>query len=127
MELTILTMEEPVFSGEVDNFQLPGALGLMGVLNNHAPIVSKIDPGLIKIKTQENIKSFFISGGFFECFSNKAVVLADACESPESIDKTRAKKAAQRAKARLSNPKNIDILRAQRALSRAFFRLKACQ
>jgi F-type H+-transporting ATPase subunit epsilon len=127
MELTILTTEKSIFSGEVESVQLPGSLGLMGVLNRHAPIISGIEPGIIKIKSQGHIDSYFISGGFFECYLNKAILFADAFESPEYINKTRAEKAAIRAKERLFKRRNIDVPRAQRALARALARLKACK
>jgi F-type H+-transporting ATPase subunit epsilon len=81
----------------------------------------------MKIKSQGKIDSYFISGGFFECYLNKAILFADAFESPKYINKTRAEKAARRAKERLIKSKNIDIPRAQRALARALARIKVCQ
>jgi F-type H+-transporting ATPase subunit epsilon len=127
MHLTILTPEKTVFEGEADSLQLPGSLGLMGVLNRHAPILSGMLPGVCKFLFAGATQRFFVSGGFFEFNANKAVILADAVEEPGEIDLERAKSAADRARGRLKKKKDIDVQRAQRALFRALARQKAAR
>jgi len=67
----------------------------------------------------------FVSGGFTEVSSNKVTVLAEVAEKPEDIDVERARKAQERAKARLDKAQeNIDFARAQAALQRSIMRMK---
>jgi F-type H+-transporting ATPase subunit epsilon len=78
MTLEILTPEKKLFSGEVYGIQLPGISGLFEVLDRHAPIVSALKEGKIKIlKDKANTESFSIQGGFVEVLNNKATVLVE--------------------------------------------------
>jgi len=78
MLLEIVTPEKKMFSGEVDLIQLPGIDGSFEILKNHAPIISTLDRGLIKIKTSEGQEEFFeVDGGVVECKKNTVTVLAD--------------------------------------------------
>lgn len=78
MHLEIVTPEKKIFSGEVDLIQLPGIEGSFEILKNHAPIISTLDRGLIKIKTSEGQEELFeVDGGVVECKKNKVTVLAD--------------------------------------------------
>lgn len=85
MILEILTPEKKLYSGEVYGVQLPGLDGLFEVLDNHAPMVSALAKGTIKIVPKkdgiariENKGTFTISGGFAEVLNNKVVVLAES-------------------------------------------------
>ena len=78
MQLDILTPDEKVFSGEVTSVNLPGTQGYFEVLTNHAPIISTLERGVIKIRknnTEENIE---VDGGIVEVLNNKVIVLAEA-------------------------------------------------
>lgn len=78
MILEILTPEKKIFSGEVYGVQLPGIDGLFEVLNNHAPIVSALKEGRLKIlKDKVAAESYTIQGGFVEVLNNKAMVLVE--------------------------------------------------
>jgi len=91
MHLEIVTPEQILMSQEVDAVTLPGNTGEFQILNHHAPIVSNLDKGLIKLDKTVNIKekakSFFketndkltfgIKGGVVECKDNKVIVLVD--------------------------------------------------
>ena len=81
MTLEILTPEKKVFSGEVYGVQLPGIDGSFEVLDKHAPLVSALKSGKLKIlKDKSNTESFAIQGGFVEVLSNKATVLVEGAE-----------------------------------------------
>jgi F-type H+-transporting ATPase subunit epsilon len=125
MQIKILTPEKTVFNGSAESLQLPGSLGLMGVLNNHAPILSVMTPGIIKFKSEEKNYIYCVSYGFFEFITNKALILADAIEKPEEIDGERVINAIKKAKQQLKDKRDIDVERAQRALFRALNRKKA--
>jgi F-type H+-transporting ATPase subunit epsilon len=78
MTLEILTPEQAVFSGEVYGVQLPGISGLFEVLDKHAPLVSALKAGNLKIlKDKSNSVSYNIQGGFVEVLNNKTTVLVE--------------------------------------------------
>lgn len=79
MQLEIVTPDQKIFEGEVRHVQLPGKEGLFGILDNHAPIVSTLVKGKIKVEaTDGDIQNFEISGGVVEMNNNKMVVLAES-------------------------------------------------
>lgn len=78
MTLEILTPERKIFSGDVYGVQLPGITGLFEVLDKHAPLVSALKEGKMKIlKDKNNHSSYNIQGGFVEVLNNKATVLVE--------------------------------------------------
>ena len=78
MTLEILTPEKKIFSGEVYGVQLPGIDGSFEVLDKHAPLVSALKSGTLKIlKDKSNTELFTIQSGFVEVLNNKATVLAE--------------------------------------------------
>lgn len=82
MTLDIITPGKNIYSNEVTLVQLPGTKGSFEILKNHAPIVSTLEKGRIKVIDNKNKKIYFqITGGVVECRSNNIVVLADSCES----------------------------------------------
>ncbi len=82
MYLEILTPEKDVFKGEVDGVQFPGSadLGSFEVLNNHAPLVSALVPGILKITHSDGDLFIQIKGGFVEVLNNKVAVLVEGAE-----------------------------------------------
>ncbi len=77
MHLDILTPDKKLFSGEVSSVLVPGAAGQFQVLNNHAPIISTLIKGKVKIKTAEGEKIFDVTSGVIEVLKNKIVVLVE--------------------------------------------------
>jgi len=77
MTLDILTPEKKLYSGEASLVQLPGVDGSFEILNNHAPIISALGNGKVKVKSANGDKTFAISGGFVECLNNKVIVCAE--------------------------------------------------
>ena len=79
MHLEILTPEKKIYEGEVDMVQVPGSeeKGSFAILNNHAPIISSLMPGRLKIKNGSEEKEFIIKGGFVEALNNKVSVLVE--------------------------------------------------
>lgn len=84
MQLDILTPEKKIYSGEVNAVQLPGAKGSFEVLKNHAPIISSLIKGKIRIKGDfpegKKVDFFPINSGFVEVLNNKVVVLVEGVE-----------------------------------------------
>lgn len=79
MIVEILTPEKSLFTGEAKLLQLPGADGSFEIMNNHAPLISTLSEGKIKVVEANGNKVFFdILGGMVEMSSNKITVLAEA-------------------------------------------------
>lgn len=124
--LEIITPSKPIFSGTVVSVTVPGSLGNFQVLYNHAPIMSSLEIGKVKIEFSNGEEKLFITGGgTIEVLNNRVTILAESFESKEDIDLARAERALQRAKGRLAmgNKANIDIARAQASLNRALNRI----
>jgi len=78
MHLEIITPDTTIFSGETDLVQLPGIDGLFEILNNHAPLISVLGKGKIKIEDKEKNRQFFqIKGGVVEVLKNNILILAE--------------------------------------------------
>ena len=85
MNLEILTPEKKLYSGEVYGVQMPGVSGLFEVLDKHAPLISALKPGRVKVLKDKNnhIANFDIKGGFVEVLNNKVTVLVEGAEPVE--------------------------------------------
>jgi len=122
--LEIVTPDRALLSEEVVSIIAPGVEGYLGVLANHAPLVTELNVGVLRIRypddTEENVA---VSGGFMKVANNRVLVLADAAERPQDIDIQRAKEALIRARQRLQDP-TMDRERARAALERAINRLR---
>jgi len=77
MQLEIITPEEDIYQGEVELINLPGSDGSFGLLDGHAPLVSTLKEGEIKIVENGNEKIFPVKGGVIEVNNNKVIVLAE--------------------------------------------------
>lgn len=81
-ELSILTPEKTVFEGTVEYVEVPGSEGYLGVLANHAPLVTGMQEGTLTVRTLDGRDTHYrVNGGFFEVSKNRATVLADAVEA----------------------------------------------
>jgi len=129
IELKIVTPERTLFSGEVETFTAPGEIGPFQVLFNHAAIVSKLKPGLLKFtKAGGGEEHFYVSGGFVELHSNIGTVLADSAEPSNEINIREAEDEIARLRQRYSDHEpgfTPDIY--HDALDAAMARLKVAQ
>lgn len=125
-QLDIVTPKRIVFSAKVESFSAPGVVGGFQVLHSHAPFLSTIKIGQVKMRDADGKEvRYATSGGFVEVRGNKVVLLAETAERADEIDAERAKAAKARAQQRLSDKRSdIDIERARIALQRALNRLR---
>ena len=125
-KLEIISPRKVVFSGDVMSFSAPGVVGAFQVLYNHAPMISAINIGEVKLRNLQGAeKKYATSGGFVEVFKNQVTLLAETVESQEDIDRARAESARDRASKRLAERQpDIDLERARAALARALNRLR---
>jgi F-type H+-transporting ATPase subunit epsilon len=125
-QLDIVTPRKIVFSDMVMSVSAPGELGGFQVLIGHAPLLSSLVIGEIKI-TDKNGKTerYATTGGFFEVRDNKVILLAETAEKTSEIDINRAEASQKRAKDRLHKRETgTDLDRAEAALRRALNRLR---
>ncbi len=124
--LEVVTPQERVYNQDIRFMVLPGTEGELGILPEHAPLVSALKTGLIRVQHEGNTIKIAVSGGFAEVRNSKVTVLANAAEREDKIDVKRAQAAKERAEQRLvARDPDIDIDRAEAALKRALNRLKA--
>ena len=128
LSLEIVTAERLVYSEDVDVVVAPGIEGQLGILPQHAPLMTMLQPGELMVKQDGEEHSIFISGGFLEVQGDKVTVLADTAERAEEIDIARAEEAKLRAEQRMDVPfTEADHARVQAAMLRSLMRLKVAE
>ena len=128
LKLDIVTAEGVVYSNEVDVVVAPGIEGQLGILPHHAPLMTTLQPGELRVRKSGEEFSLAISGGFLEVRPDRVIILADAAERAEEIDIARAEEAKRRAEDRLRQPTpEVDMAEAETALHRALARLEVVE
>ena len=128
IKLDIVTPEEITYSEDIEVMEAPAIDGQIGILPRHAPLVTALKIGVLRVV--ENGEELFISisEGFMEVKPEHINVVVRTAELPEEIDVERAQSAKERAEERLeSDDEKIDKTRAQAALQRAMARLSAVE
>ena len=77
MNVEIITPDKSLFNGEATEVSLPGIDGSLGILDRHAPLISALKMGVVKVKTGNGEESFSIKGGVAEVLNNKLIILAE--------------------------------------------------
>jgi len=125
LTLEVVTPTRHVVAETVDEVVVPGSDGYFGVLPGHAAFLTTLGTGEVIYRIDADEYYLAVSGGFAEVRNDKVIVLADAAERPEEIDRGRATRAKERAERRLfgdSSEEAIDYARATAALDRALAR-----
>jgi F-type H+-transporting ATPase subunit epsilon len=125
-KLQIITPNKIVFQDEATSVSAPGTVGGFQILHNHAPFISTIEIGELKVKDKNGKDALYAtSGGFVEVKENTVVVLAETVESVAEIDLQRAKASNERATKRLhTKDPEIDLDRARLSMLRSLNRLR---
>jgi F-type H+-transporting ATPase subunit epsilon len=126
----IVSQDRTVFEGDVDIVVLPGTDGEMGVLPHHAPLLTTLKYGVIKVRSQGQEEVFTVAGGVAEIQPTIVTVLADAAENVAEIDVARAEAARKHAEEALAQvkPEDADTYMAiEAALRRSNLRLDAAR
>lgn len=126
LHLEIVTSERTVFSGDADMVTVPGAGGVMGVLPHHAPVLSTLRAGELRVKVGQETHEFAISGGFVDIHDNSVIILADSAERADEIDEARAEAAMSRAADLLKNPpqNKEELMSIENSMRRSQVRLR---
>jgi F-type H+-transporting ATPase subunit epsilon len=129
IRLEIVTPEQVIYSDEVDAVVVPGVDGQLGILPHHAPLITMLQPGELRVRKGGKEIYVAIFGGFLEVRPDRVIVLADAAERAEEIDVGRAEEARRRAEQALANRKVSEVGRAQAeaVLRRSLVQLKVAE
>ena len=129
LHVEIVTGERVILTeDDVDMVLVPGGAGMLGILPQHAPLVTTLSLGELRLKKGGTEQSILVFGGFMEVSNNKVLVLADTAERVEELDLARAEDARKRAEVSIaSRQSTMDLEAAQASLRRANLRLRVGQ
>lgn len=126
----IVSQDRMVYEGDADIVIVPGVQGEMGILPHHAPLLSTMNFGILKVRYQGQEELFTVAGGVIEVQPDLITVLADVAENVREIDVSRAEMAKQRAEQMLREgpPRDSDVYDAiERDLRKSNLRLEAAR
>jgi F-type H+-transporting ATPase subunit epsilon len=126
LELQVVSPDRLLVQEMVDEVQVPGQNGYLGVLPGHAPLLSELQMGELSYRQGTRWTYLAVFWGFVEVLPDRVIVLAEMAERGEEIDVGRAEEARQRAEERLGRPgdPDVELNRAQVALQRAMIRIQ---
>ena len=127
--LEIVTPERLAYSDTVDAVVLPGSEGELGVLPHHAPLVSMLGVGELRIRKDGTEESFAIVGGFLQVRPDKVVVMAETADLASEIDLEKAQEARREAERALETGyhEGADLAAARAALQQALLRIRVAE
>lgn len=125
LSVTITTPQKKWVLDDIISVTAPGVMGSFQVLSQHAPLMTQLEIGEIKVEKEGSTELYATAGGFLEVLKNNVSLLLESCEKASEIDSARAENSAERARNRLKNRSDeIDIPRAEMALARALNRIR---
>jgi F-type H+-transporting ATPase subunit epsilon len=128
LRLELVTAERLVLEEDADMVIAPAADGQVGILPHHAPLLTTLRPGELRIRRGGVEQELVVTGGFMEVLNDKVTILADAAERVEEIDLARAEEARNRAAEALANRQaGVDTAAAELAMRRAVVRLSVAR
>jgi F-type H+-transporting ATPase subunit epsilon len=103
LRVQIVTAEREVFAAEdVDMVVAPGSEGVLGIMSRHAPLLTTLQPGEIRIKRGASEEALSVGGGFLQVARDQVLILADTAEREDEIDEARADEGRRRARENLA-------------------------
>ncbi len=126
LQLNIVTPERHVVTEKVDQVNVPGSEGDLGIMFDHAPILTTMRPGQLSYEKGTDIVYMVVSGGYLEVTDNRVTILAETAEFLSEIDRVRAEKSKADAESLLSKAElpEAEFREAQLKLFRAIARLE---
>ncbi|HEY7063903.1 MAG TPA: F0F1 ATP synthase subunit epsilon [Chloroflexota bacterium] len=97
LRLEVVTAEREVLADDVDMVVAPGGEGELGILPRHAPLLTTLQPGVLRLKKDGEEQYLAVSGGFMQVYRDRVLVLADTAERADEIEASRAEAARQQA------------------------------
>jgi F-type H+-transporting ATPase subunit epsilon len=129
VHVNIVSAEAAIFSGLATMVFAPGVMGELGIMPRHAPLLTKIKPGEVRIRTEDgNEEFFYVSGGMLEVQPHIVTILADTAARAKDLDEAAAQAAKERAEQVLRDNKGeMDLAEAEAQLAEAIAQIKAIQ
>ena len=129
LHLEIVTPERLAYSDDVDMVMVPGVEGELGILPHHAPLITTLGLGELRIKKGGTEESFAIVGGFLQVRPDKVVVMAETADLASDIDLERAQTARREAERVLDTAANepADLASARASLQQALLRIRVAE
>ncbi len=128
IDVQVVSTEGNIYEGVADMVVAPGEMGELGILPQHAPLLTRLRPGELRILHGAETEYLFVNGGILEIQPDRITVLADGAERAVDIDEAKAVAAKERAEALLAGHLDeMDYARAQGELLEQIARLRAIQ
>lgn len=125
----VVSAEQEIYSGTAEMVFAPAEMGELGITPRHAPLLTRLKPGAVRVKTGADEEAlFYVSGGILEIQPHRVTVLSDTALRARDIDEAAALEAKRRAEEALANrDAQVDIVRAQAELAEALARLRTLE
>ncbi|HQR76886.1 MAG TPA: F0F1 ATP synthase subunit epsilon [Burkholderiaceae bacterium] len=120
IQVDVVSAEESIFAGEAEYVALPGEAGELGIYPRHTPLITRIKPGVVRIRVpgKAEDEQIFVAGGILEVQPHVVTVLADTAIRGKDLDEAKAREALQRAEeARRNANSDMEIAKAEAELS----------
>jgi F-type H+-transporting ATPase subunit epsilon len=128
IHVNIVSAEGEIYAGDADMVFAPAKMGEIGIAPRHAPLLTQLKPGSIRVQTGDGEKVFYVTGGVLEIQPHLVTVLADSALHAEQLDESEARAARDRARELLvGKGEGVDLAAAQAALVEAEARYRASQ
>ena len=127
IHVEIVSAEGAIFSGDAERVFAPARAGEIGIAPRHAPLLTTLKPGSVRVQTADGEKVFYVTGGVLEIQPHLVSVLADSALHADQLDEAEALAASDRARELLGKGGEIDLAAAQAALVEAEARYRAAQ
>ncbi len=126
VKLDVVSAESEIFSGLVQTIQVTGSEGELGIHPGHAPLITAIRPGMVRLVKQFGEEELiYVAGGFLEVQPGSVTVLADTAVRVEDLDEQAAEEAKRRAEEHIANPgADFDYAEAAQQLAEAIAQLR---
>ncbi len=129
LTVRVITPDKTVWDGDVQEIILPSTSGQLGILAGHAPLLTALDTGVIRVRPDKDWKSIAVMGGFAEVEQDEIKVLVNSAEAGDNIDKEAAKQEYNNAQSRLEEANKggepMEQMKASNAYKKARARLQA--
>ena len=126
IHVDIVSAESEIFSGTAEMVFAPGVMGELGILPRHAPLLTQLKPGEVRVKNGDSEEAFYISGGMLEVQPHVVTVLSDTALRAKDLDEAAALEAKQKAEDALQDKTSeFEYAKAQSELAEAVAQLQA--
>ncbi|MBE9139375.1 F0F1 ATP synthase subunit epsilon [Nodosilinea sp. LEGE 07088] len=128
LTVRVIAPDKTVWDSEADEVILPSTTGQLGILAGHAPLLTALDVGVMRVRADKEWVPIALMGGFAEVDTNEVIILVNGAERGDAIDAVKAQTAYQEAEERLSQTNADDkqaTFQARQGLKRARARLQA--